>query len=312
MENGLHLAAMPAVRARVVFIADQPAHLPRFAGSAWRGAFGHALRRTVCALRQPQCEGCPLHGVCAYPAIFDPPHPQADQSAAVEIAPVAYVLAPQPGPADGVYPPGAPIVVTLRLFGRASHLAGYAVAALCQAAAGGIGPARAVLRVLDISAETDEPLATSGGVPTAPSPLIVPPAPTTAASVSIVTPLRLRIGGDLVTPQRLTPVELFGALVRRVAAVRRVHGGLTDDIDFRGLKRATEDLHWDAARLHWVETTRRSSRQQALMQFGGVLGHVQIDLRGAPSLWPFLWLSQWLHAGKGASMGFGQILVSEV
>ncbi len=131
-------------------------------------------------------------------------------------------------------------------------------------------------------------------------------------SITFLTPTRLRIGGDLVTQQRLTPTELFGTVVRRVAAVRRVHGGLTDEIDFRDLKRAAEDLCWDAARLHWVETTRRSARQQALMQFGGLIGQVQIDLRESTALWPFLWLSQWLHVGKGASMGFGQIRISEV
>lgn len=315
MENVLPVSELSAVRTRLTFVSEQPVHLPRFAGSAWRGAFGHALRRMVCALRQPKCGGCPLYGVCAYPGIFDPPPLAGQQGSAADITPVPYVLAPEPGPAEGVYPPGAPIVVTLRLFGKAGQLAGYAVAALCEAAAGGIGPARAPLRVAALNAEESDAgaaLSVRPATPTTPILLSPPPPPNGATRITLLTPMRLRLGGDLVTPQRLTPADLFGMAVRRVAAIRRIHGGLTDTIDFRALKQAAQGLRWDASRLYWTETARRSSRQHMLMQFGGVMGELRVDLRATPGLWPFLWLSQWLHVGKGASMGFGQIRVDEV
>jgi CRISPR/Cas system endoribonuclease Cas6 (RAMP superfamily) len=38
---------------------------------------------------------------------------------------------------------------------------------------------------------------------------------------------------------------------------------------------------------------------------GGLVGRMVLDLSGAPDLWPFLWHGQWLHAGKGATMGMG-------
>lgn len=33
--------------------------MPAYAGSAWRGAFGHALKRLVCVTREPACPPCP-------------------------------------------------------------------------------------------------------------------------------------------------------------------------------------------------------------------------------------------------------------
>jgi hypothetical protein len=34
--------------------------LPPYKGSAFRGVFGHALKRVVCAVRQPECRDCLL------------------------------------------------------------------------------------------------------------------------------------------------------------------------------------------------------------------------------------------------------------
>lgn len=50
--NGVQL---PVGKYRFVFAADPAARLPAFAGSAWRGAFGHALKRAVCVTRLHHC-----------------------------------------------------------------------------------------------------------------------------------------------------------------------------------------------------------------------------------------------------------------
>ena len=59
--------------------------------------------------------------------------------------------------------------------------------------------------------------------------------------------------------------------------------------------------------LRWHDWTRYSSRQQQEMTLGGVLG--QWTLNGSSetltTLRPWLWLGQWLHAGKNATFGLG-------
>jgi CRISPR/Cas system endoribonuclease Cas6 (RAMP superfamily) len=38
---------------------------------------------------------------------------------------------------------------------------------------------------------------------------------------------------------------------------------------------------------------------------GGLVGSVHLEMRGLEDFWPYLWLGQWTHAGKGTSMGMG-------
>ena len=51
----------PVARYRFAFETDQPIRLHDYAGSALRGAFGHALRKIVCVTGQPACQPCSLN-----------------------------------------------------------------------------------------------------------------------------------------------------------------------------------------------------------------------------------------------------------
>jgi len=63
------------------------AMLPPFKGSTFRGAFGTALKRVVCALKSQECQSCLLGSRCVYALFFEqtankpqqkaasPPHP---------------------------------------------------------------------------------------------------------------------------------------------------------------------------------------------------------------------------------------------
>ncbi len=68
---------LPLARYRARFAADGPVHFGDFPGNAWRGALGHALRRTVCVTRAPACTGCMRYRSCLYPYFFETP-PAAD------------------------------------------------------------------------------------------------------------------------------------------------------------------------------------------------------------------------------------------
>lgn len=49
--------------------------LPRFLGSTLRGAFGHALKETVCVMKHRDCERCLVADRCIYPYVFETPVP---------------------------------------------------------------------------------------------------------------------------------------------------------------------------------------------------------------------------------------------
>ena len=59
--------------------------------------------------------------------------------------------------------------------------------------------------------------------------------------------------------------------------------------------------------LQWFDWVRYSSRQQQEMALGGVVGSWQLNgpADAIAGIWPWLWLGQWLHVGKNATMGLG-------
>lgn len=80
---------------RYRFYFDKPANLclPDYPGSAWRGALGHALKRTVCVVRNTVCQQCLLKTACAYSYIFEtPPSANTEKMRKYTAAPHPFVL----------------------------------------------------------------------------------------------------------------------------------------------------------------------------------------------------------------------------
>jgi hypothetical protein len=72
MPDTYRLPSIPYLRLRVAMRAEAEAALPEYHGSMLRGAFGHALRRTVCTMGPAQpCGSCQLRRACVYTRIFE-------------------------------------------------------------------------------------------------------------------------------------------------------------------------------------------------------------------------------------------------
>ena len=84
---------LPLARYRFHWRVSAPIHLPAYAGSMLRGAFGHALRRLACMTRQADCAACPLLHTCPYPGIFAPP-PVEHSLQRFSQMPAPYVIEP--------------------------------------------------------------------------------------------------------------------------------------------------------------------------------------------------------------------------
>jgi hypothetical protein len=54
--------------ASFVFVLDpiDTLRLPEYKGSTFRGGFGYAFKKVVCALRARECPECLLRGKCIY------------------------------------------------------------------------------------------------------------------------------------------------------------------------------------------------------------------------------------------------------
>ena len=311
---------LPVARYRFTAQVQQPLALPEYAGSLLRGQFGAALRNVACMTRQPTCPGCPLLQTCPYTRIFEAQPPPKGQHALQDFSqiPNPYVLEP-PAPGARLLAAGDLLEFNLVLVGQALDQLALVVFALQRALSQGLTRQRipAELQRVDwidahgraqpIWSHTQPTLAahsTGLGVPA----MRPPAAPATQAiTLRIHTPLRLQNQGQPLRADQLTPRALVAAVARRTALLLEFHAGQGGwGEEAKRITKLSEALT-DTRDLHWFDWTRYSSRQQQEMTLGGVMG--TWTLHGGPdalaTLWPWLWLGQWLHVGKNATMGMG-------
>ena len=289
---------------RAVFASDAPPRFSGFPGNAWRGALGHALKRSVCVTRQPQCQDCVLYRSCLYPYFWDtPPHVGAEKMRKYETAPHPFVLDTDDA---------EPLRLDFTLLGQANRHLPVFIHALTQAAAGPRGVSGNVMQLQRVE-QSAAPGDDGWRVIFQPGRLLaalparvaeIPPVPV-ACTLDIQTPLRVKREGRHVGPRDFAFADLFGNLLRRISMLTYFHTETPLNTDFGALKEAARQV---AAKceLEWQEHTRYSTRQQAEMQLGGVVGRLVLENADLSPFWPYLWLGQFTHAGSGATMGLGR------
>lgn len=89
----LSLAPLSCVRLTIDARVVGGLLVPKFAGAALRGGFGHALKRLVCTWPVGDCERCPQRHACIYHRVFDSsPPPGSERLRGLEQVPRPYVL----------------------------------------------------------------------------------------------------------------------------------------------------------------------------------------------------------------------------
>ncbi len=294
-------------RYRLIFRAETVERREGYWGSAWRGVLGHSLKRLVCVTQLKECEPCLLYRSCVYPYVFvTPPPPESKKLPGYVAAPHPFVLIPHRPEEDGR------CVLGLTLFGWGNRYLAYLIHALREAAGRGL---RRRTGPMALEGVEQERAAGSGewqpileGDHLKPLRVRVPQPPDAPGRIRIefLTPLRLRLREDLVTPETFRFHSFFVSLLRRISLLTYFHTEEPLETDFRGLAARARLVELEGAALEWKDWTRYSSRQQIRMQMGGLAGAVELKLAGREEFWPYLWLGQWTHAGKGTSMGLGR------
>ncbi|MFN6961654.1 MAG: CRISPR system precrRNA processing endoribonuclease RAMP protein Cas6 [Rhodocyclaceae bacterium] len=299
---------LPVARYRLEFEVVTPLHLPAYAGSTLRGAWGGALRAASCVTRQPTCEGCMLPSSCPYAVIFEtrPPRDREPSLQDFSQVPRPYVIEPpQMGERD--YAPGEPLAFHIVLAGRALEQLALVIWAHIRAFRRGVGRGDGTAELLRvIHCGEDETVVLDGPE----GKILDHPATVSelqtlgrSATLRFATPLRLQTNGRRATVEEHTARRLLMALVRRIALLCEFHGAGPLPLDFSRLARQAEAIESHKT-LRWQDWTRYSSRQRKKMDLGGVIGEWRLVGDLAPFA-PFLHLGQWLHVGKEATFGLG-------
>ena len=308
---------LPLVRYRLRFRAEDAGALAgRHLGSAWRGTFGHALRRLVCiAGLPPTCDGCALLESCVYPRTFEKrTPPDADKLRRYPNPPSPYVLAPALKDWDA---PDETLNLGLTLYGQANEDAPAILQALDGAGRQGLTRNRTTLDLVETLAETEtgdwERLQHQRGSFRSATPRIIDaPQPTTAPTtvrLRLLSPLRIRREGRYVHPRQFDFRAFAANLLRRISLLTYFFGETPWEPDFAALLREASDIRIEDPALRWQDGARHSSRQKARIPMGGIVGSFVASGPAVATLWPCLWLGQWTHIGKACTMGLGRYVL---
>ena len=306
---------LPLARFRITVEARTPIVFHHYSGSAWRGVFGRALRKAACVTSERDCEQCMLYRSCVYSYIFETPPPtDARFMRRYTAAPHPFVLSPDPALRE--LAPGERTDLELVLTGKATELLPYVLHALERAGKQGIGASDGRFDIAAVWQERtpgDEQwlsIYEAGQLRPTPATVATPPPLPDTVTLTLATPLRLKHRDRLLSPNYFPFSGLVAALLRRYSMMSYFHDAREFIADFRALVDQAAEVTPLAQSLDWQDWRRYSSRQRRKIAMGGVVGSVQYRGDEVAPFWPLLWTGQWLHLGKGTSMGLGRFLVS--
>jgi CRISPR-associated endoribonuclease Cas6 len=312
------LPSLPYLRLRMTLLAKAPARLPAYKGSLLRGAFGHALRRSVCAMGPEQpCDTCSLRTACIHTRLFEcliegepPPLLRG-----LPTAPRPYVF--EPGDDRKDFAVGDELKFDLLLIGQAVELQAYAVLAVERMAATGLGANRHPFELQTVDWQDAAGNWQKGfekGVrnwPGGAPPTVLKGAAESQApsrvELHFLTPTRIKIDDRLV--ERVSFRMLAFKILRRALELTHFHvPSESVDWHFRPYLELAERVNVVEEHLRWLDWDRYSNRQHSKMTFGGFVGHLVLEGELAPFL-PLLKMAEVVHVGKGATFGLGRVKV---
>lgn len=303
---------------KLTIVAEEPLILPTYKGSTFRGGFGHALRKTVCLMKDKDCPDCLLYSKCVYSYIFEtPPPPDSKIMRKYPEVPHPFLIIP-PLERKHSYHVGEKADFGLILIGKAIDYLPYFIFTFEELGKIGIGKEKgkfSLTEVYSINSEQKETLIYEATQRKLLSLFCVrfpfkensDHLEKEAIGLKFLTPVRLKYEGSI--GNQLEFHVLIRNLLRRISTLAYFH--CEEDhstIDFKGLIEKAKEVKIAKNDLRWYEWERYSSRQDTKMSMGGFVGHVtyQGDLTEF-----LLWLKagELVHVGKGTTLGLGKFRV---
>ncbi len=286
---------------------ESEAFLPVFKGSSLRGALGHSLKQTTCALKRQDCANCMLATNCGYALFFEVKTGNAAHR------PHPYVLEP-PLEDWRIRDKGGSLEFAMTLFGKANDYLPHIVYAVREMGQIGLGKKKKAEGIFRLESVIQGGRIIYEGT-TLQSPAELPELnleaandfPVTKIALTCSTPLRLKYDNQL---QNGLPFHLLiRAALRRISSLEAAYGNGEPPLDYKGLVAKATDVQTISSTCRWVDIERYSNRQKASMFIGGIQGEMLYQGENLSKFLPLLRYCETTHLGKQTSFGLGRIKV---
>ncbi len=283
-----------------------------------RGAFGFALRNTVCVMSSRQlCSDCILKRQCANTKIFEtlifdrPPR----FLRGLETAPRPFVLDCEMEKLH--FREGEDLEFTMTLIGNAQDYHPYIIYAVHRMGERGLGAKRYpfFLRKAFYKDKTGKWRELYDGsrqqLEANPEPLEIPGTngkeKAESVKIEFITPTRLKFNNEY--SMEFNFRMLLFKLIRRVLELAYFYAPDSQiNWEFHHLLVKASKVDIIRSHLHWIDIDRYSNRQKTALKLGGFVGKITLQGNLIPFL-PILRASEILNVGKGTTFGLGKIKV---
>jgi hypothetical protein len=299
---------LPIADYQFTYEAKQKLNVPHYSGALWHGVFGRALKQLVCVTNMDQCDPCMFLYQCDYPYLFRGPRPpDSDLMRKYSTIPVPHIFRVD-DTTEHTLQSNQHFSVKMVLTGSANNKLPAIIKAMYAAGIAGLGKQRIECQLIDImqtgpQQQSDQLM--SDGRFTGHAHASIPEASDLPNQVQLEYLTPYKPSGALNT-QKIDVTRFIMAVIRRISLLQYFYTGKQLDADFRQLKITSELLSINNEQLHWQHYQRYSASHGKAIDTSGWLGRYNICLENCDCIWPYLWLGQWLGAGKNASMGFGR------
>lgn len=292
------LVNLPLAEYQFIFRAIEPIELPKYSGSMWRGAFGHALREIACCGEEKHKPDC------IYSFLFEQEKDHFSQVLPYDQSPPVPYVFKTPYRSPTTIKAKQYGSINILLVGAANNHIYTVIEAMKLAMQRGIGKGRKQLEldeVIQINQCQQRHLIYGNDVilKAAPPQKIIPPTCTHYAKIKITTPLNLN------DREVFDATHFLMSSVRCASLLQRCYGEYHDDYNFEHLKQKASQVR-AKTKLYRTRHKRYSSRQQSFQPVNGWMGEILLHGSALSAFLPFLHIGQWLHLGKMRGMGMGR------
>lgn len=310
--------------------AKQAARLPVYLGSTIRGAFGHALKDTVCIVNHRECGRCIVADRCSYPYLFETSINNSQKETHQDL-PHPFMLTPplKTGAKAGDYQSflsDEEMIFDLVLMGRGIDYLPYIVYSISRMAEKGFGlRVRNSFRLCEVvcldslpvtsiyNSETEQ-LSSPDKFKTlaelvAIRESLIAKSNIEKLTLNFLSPTRIRLGGKL--QNNLSFSILVKNLFRRISLLSETHNKSLWQQDIEAtLSKLAEDVQITTNNLEWWDFERFSNRQRTSMKLGGFVGEIEYQLPAIAEFLPLLIAGEILHIGGSTSFGLGKYQIN--